>query len=351
MKKYIICFFFAVFLTLFGSTILLAQKISNVRVEQDFELRYYKITFDLSGEEDHPYSIQVIPHRDGRELSKLSFMLGTSTTESIFPGKDHRVFWNPILEGFEPEGWQFRISVKHAPKSMVSVQGGSFRMGSNDGRSHEKPIHEVIVSSFWIGKYQVTQKEWKEVMGNNPSNWQDDNLPVENVSWYDAVEYCNRRSIQEGLTPCYSGKGSGITCDWNANGYRLPTEAEWEYAARGGHKSKGFVYSGSDDINEVAWHEGNSDRRTHNVGDKNSNELGIHDMSGNVWEWCWDWYAGSYYKKSPSINPKGPNSGSYRVLRGGSWSNLDLCRVSNRSNSKPISNSRNHGFRVAGVFY
>ncbi|MCB5224614.1 MAG: bifunctional serine/threonine-protein kinase/formylglycine-generating enzyme family protein, partial [Candidatus Cloacimonadaceae bacterium] len=115
---------------------------------------------------------------------------------------------------------------------MILVEGGSFQMGSNDGYDDEKPIHEVTVSSFWIGKYQVTQKEWTEVMSSNPSEWKGENLPVENVSWHDAVEYCNERSILEGLTPCYSGSGSNITCNWGANGYRLPTEAEWEYAAR-----------------------------------------------------------------------------------------------------------------------
>ncbi|MDP3115426.1 MAG: bifunctional serine/threonine-protein kinase/formylglycine-generating enzyme family protein, partial [Candidatus Cloacimonadaceae bacterium] len=212
--------------------------------------------------------------------------------------------------------------------SMIFVQGDSFKMGSNDGESVEKPVHQVTVSSFYIGKYEVTQKEWTAVMGSNPSYWKGDNLPVERVSWYDAIDYCNKRSLKEGLKPCYSIGGntkpsswsSGtIACDWTANGYRLPTEAEWEYAARGGNKSKGYDYSGSNDINTVAWHYDNSGNKTRDVGTKSANELGIHDMSGNVWEWCWDWYDEEYYGKSPSSDPRGASSGDYRVLRGGSW--------------------------------
>jgi formylglycine-generating enzyme required for sulfatase activity len=329
-----------------------SSSISNIRVEQDRELRYYKIAFDLSGEVGDQYLIQVVPHKDGRELSDLSYLTGAGIDSFIEPGKNHSVYWDAILEGYESEGWQFQIKANLKPKGMIFVKGGSFQMGSNSGDGDESPIHEVTVSSFWIGKYQVTQKEWTEVMGNNPSGRKGKNLPVEMVIWYEVVEYCNKRSILEGLTPCYSGSGSNITCNWGANGYRLPTEAEWEYAARGGLKSKGYKYSGSNSIGTVAWYDENSGSRTHEVGTKKPNELGIHDMSGNVWEWCWDWYAGSYYKKSPSINPKGPNSGSYRVLRGGSWNfNHDFCRISYRDINNPNEGNNNYGFRVCRTFF
>ncbi len=232
--------------------------------------------------------------------------------------------------------------------NMIFVEGGSFQMGSADGSDNQKPVHEVRVSSFWIGKYQITQKEWVEVMGSNPAKWKGDLLPVESVSWYDAVEYCNKRSIREGLTPCYSGSGDNITCNWNANGYRLPTEAEWEYAARGGIKSRGFKYSGSNNIDEVAWYDGNSGWRTHEVGGKKPNELGIYDMSGNVWEWCWD-IDGSYPSGAQS-NPHGATSGTYRVVRGGSWFNFAYyCTVSYRNYSYATYSFSYLGFRVCRV--
>ncbi len=234
--------------------------------------------------------------------------------------------------------------------TLVYVEGGSFMMGSDDLESweDEQPIHEVSVSSFYIGKYQVTQKEWQEVMGDNPSLFKGDKLPVERVSWYDAIIYCNKRSIKEGLNPCYSGSGDNITCDWTANGYRLPTEAEWEYAARGGKKSKGYIYSGSNDLKKVAWYEDNSGDETHPVGEKQANELGIYDMSGNVWEWCWDWYDENYYQQSPKKDPRGPSSGDYsRVLRGGSWyDNVSYCRVADRFSNNPDFRLYFYGLRI-----
>ena len=230
------------------------------------------------------------------------------------------------------------------PDNMVFVQGGTFQMGSNSG----KPVHTVTVNDFYIGKYEVTQKEWKEVMGSNPSNWKCDNLPVEQVSWYDAVEFCNKKSRKEGLTPCYSGSGKSITFNFNANGYRLPTEAEWEYAAGGGNKSRNYKYSGSNSIGDVAWYRSNSGNKTHQVGTKQPNELGIYDMSGNVYEWCNDWYDENYYSKSPKNNPQGPSSGKYSVLRGGSWYFFDYCcRVAYRHGDNRDFSYGNGGFRIA----
>ncbi|MDN5354274.1 MAG: hypothetical protein PWQ09_1030 [Candidatus Cloacimonadota bacterium] len=250
------------------------------------------------------------------------------------------------------------------PASMVFVQGGSFQMGSNssDANDDEQPVHTVSVDDFFIGKYEVTQKEWREVMGDNPSRFKGDNRPVENVSWYDAVEFCNKKSEMEGLEKCYSGRG----CDFSKNGYRLPTEAEWEYAARGGIESDNanYRYAGSNDIDKVAWYWKNSgdtrlsgnwdygkidnnNCRTHPVGQKQPNELGIYDMSGNVGEWCWDWYDSNYYAYSPKNNPQRPSSGSYRVNRGGSWADsADGCRVAGRSGGDPDRSYSGIGFRV-----
>jgi formylglycine-generating enzyme len=232
--------------------------------------------------------------------------------------------------------------------AMVRVEGGTFQMGTaNGGDDDERPVHTVTVKSFYMGKYEVTQKEWQEVMRNNPSNFKGDNLPVENVSYYNAIEYCNKLSQREGLTPAYSGSGDNITCDWNANGYRLPTEAEWEYAAKGGNGSPGnYTYSGSNTIGDVAWYVDNSGGRTQPVGTKAANSLGIHDMSGNVWEWCWDWYGG--YSSGSQNDPRGASSGTSRVVRGGGWgySAGALCSAL-RSYDYPSCRYGYLGFRLA----
>ncbi len=207
-------------------------------------------------------------------------------------------------------------------KNMVFVKGGYFMMGSNDGEADEKPIHKIWVDDFNIGKYEVTQKEWQEVMGSNPSYYRGEDLPVDQVSWNDVQDYLSKLNAKTGKK------------------YRLPTEAEWEYAARGGNKSRGYEYSGSNNIEEAAWYNGNSGSKTHPAGTKKPNELGLYDMTGNVWEWCSDWYDENYYKNSPDRNPQG-GKGSSRLLRGGSWDNSDYnCRVSVRSSNSPGSNDK-----------
>jgi sulfatase modifying factor 1 len=209
------------------------------------------------------------------------------------------------------------IKRQPAPPGFVLVEAGSFRMGSNDG-DKERPVHSVTISrSLFISQYEATQKQWREVMGKNPSSFTGDNLPVQNINWYEVVEYCNRLSRNEGLTPCYSGSGDNIECDFLANGYRLPTEAEWEYAARGGKKSRGYIYAGSNSAKQVSWYNDNSKNQIQPVGQKLPNELGLYDMSGNVSEWCWDWYGN--YSPSAQTDPCGPLGGSNRVNRGGAW--------------------------------
>ena len=222
------------------------------------------------------------------------------------------------------------VGCSKEPIGMVFVAGGTFQMGSNSGESDEKPIHTVTVSSFFMDKTEVTQAQYKKVMGRNPSGFSGcDDCPVEKVSWHDAVAYANKV------------------------GKRLPTEAEWEYAARGGNKSKGYKYSGSNNLDAVGWYNSNSrpdilsDSKTHPVAQKQPNELGLYDMSGNVWEWCSDLYGSDYYSGSPQNDPQGPNSGTRRVLRGGDWRGLDdYCRVAYRSRSNPGSGSSRRGFRL-----
>ncbi len=237
------------------------------------------------------------------------------------------------------------------PQDMVFVAGARFMMGNSKNHSDALPIHQVTVDSFYINQYEVTQAEWQDVMGNNPSLFKEGNnaaMPVEQVTWYDAVEYCNKRSRKEGFTPCYSGSGENIRCNFEADGYRLPTEAEWEFAAIGGNNSRGFIFSGSNSPGAVAWYEGNCQDRPQAVGQKKANELGLYDMSGNVWEWCWDWYAENYYTNSPKQNPRGPNSGDSRSYRGGGGpgGRIEWLRNSGRFHLEASYKCFDMGFRV-----
>lgn len=220
-------------------------------------------------------------------------------------------------------------------RDMVFVEGGTFTMGAtpeqgNDANGDEKPAHQVTLSSFYICKHEVTQTEWQAVMGSNPSKFKGANRPVEQVSWNDCQTFISRLNS-------ITGKN-----------FRLPTEAEWEYAARGGNKSQGNKFSGSNTLDEVGWYSENSGNETHNVMTKSPNELGVYDMSGNVYEWCQDRFGENYYSSSPQSNPKGPSSGSNRVLRGGGWCNGAWgCRVSHRFNGTPDGRGSNLGLRLA----
>jgi formylglycine-generating enzyme required for sulfatase activity len=216
---------------------------------------------------------------------------------------------------------------------MILVEAGSFQMGSVDGYADEQPVHTVHISRpFYIAKYEVTFEEYDRFCDDtlrsrlDDRGWGRGNQPIIHVDWYDATDYCNWLSEKEGLSPCYSGKGKFVECDFSANGYRLPTEAEWEYAARGGTKSQGFTYAGSDNLDEVGWYADNSNDRLQPVGQKLANELGLYDMCGNIFEWCWDWYGEDYYAASPASDPLGPpppqspNPWDFnRVRRSGSW--------------------------------
>jgi formylglycine-generating enzyme required for sulfatase activity len=216
---------------------------------------------------------------------------------------------------------------------LVIVKGGEFTMGctAEQGREcldNEKPARKATLGDFYIGKYEVTQKQWVEVMGSNPSHFKGDDLPVESVSWMEVQEFISKLRQITGRR------------------YRLPTEAEWEYAARGGQSTKNFMYSGGNHADETAWYIGNSGEKTHAVGTKDPNELGIYDMSGNVWEWVADWYG--KYSAAAQENPSGPSAGANRVFRGGGWSGEAwYCRVSGRFNYTPIIRYHSLGFRLA----
>ncbi len=213
----------------------------------------------------------------------------------------------------------------------VWVPEGCFEMGSNEGQSDEKPVHEVCVDGFWMGKYEVTQGEWERVMGDNPAWVKGDDHPVEHVSWDDAQSFINK----------LNNKGQG--------GFRLPTEAEWEYACRSGGRQE--KYCGGNDVDRVAWYASNSGGETHPVGQKAANGLDLYDMSGNVWEWVSDRYDINYYRNSPKDNPQGPSAGAIRVLRGGSWFNSPAhVRAAFRGNDSPGDRGFNLGFRLLRTY-
>lgn len=224
-------------------------------------------------------------------------------------------------------------TVSSAGAEMVLVSGGEFQMGDAEGVD-TAPVHKVAVSSFYIDKHEVTQSIYEKLMGKNPSRRKGPENPVERVRWREAIAFCNARSEAEGLRPCYNVKTG--ECDFSADGYRLPTEAEWEFACRGG--SEDSYYFGNDprQLKSHAWARPNAGRKTHPVGQLRPNGLGLFDMSGNVWEWCNDWYQVDYYGTSPAADPRGPAEGEKKVLRGGAFSSgPESCTSAARNCDEP----------------
>jgi formylglycine-generating enzyme required for sulfatase activity len=259
---------------------------------------------------------------------------------------------------------------------MIAIPGGTFRMGSprGSGLLIERPDHQVTLHDFLLGQFEVTQGQYFDITGMRPSSCRTNpelrgpegwkSLPVEMVNWYEALIFCNKLSLKEKLKPVYRVNGKVNPDDWGtaptdeetatwhvewvhgANGYRLPTESEWEYAARGGSESQNFKYAGGNTPDDVLWYYENSETQSHQIGKKAPNELGLYDMSGNVMEWCWDWQG--VYTAAAKENPLGPHSGLYRIIRGGGWSYaVEYCLVAHRHNNLPYYRGVNLGFRVA----
>ena len=233
---------------------------------------------------------------------------------------------------------------------LCPVKGGEYLMGDDNRQDDdEKPAPPVRVSGFYMGKFPVTQQLWQAVMGSNPSKFKGERRPVETVSWEDAQTFLDklnaRAEVQDFIRQL----------DPPGAKFRLPTEAEWEFAARGGIYSQGYTYAGSDRLKQVGWYVENSNDQTHEVGQLLANELGLHDMSGNVWEWCQDWFSDKYYEECHKLgvmeNPQGPETGSFRVLRGGSSFNSPVaCRSVDRNSRGPEDRDGNIGFRLVFPF-
>ena len=320
---------------------LLAQTVSNVQAEQVG--KQIVITYSLDKQAD----ISVCYTTDGGKTFSAPLKQVTGDVGKNIAAGNHTITWN-VLEEVDkliaddimfvviPSGGGLTFTVNGVTFKMVKVEGGTFTMGAtaeqeDDAYDRERPAHQVTLSDYYIGQTEVTQALWTAVMGSNPSKSKGDNLPVEWVSWDDC------QSFIEELNSLLSKQLGGMR-------FALPTEAQWEFAARGGNQSTGYKYAGSNDINDVAWYV-YSGGMTHPVAQKQPNELGLYDMSGNVWEWCKDWYGN--YSSNAQTNPQGPASGTNRVYRGGCWMNIvEYCRVSYRGSITPDIRDDSLGFRL-----
>ena len=248
-------------------------------------------------------------------------------------------------EPAETQGTSASETKSDSGMEMVLIPEGRFVMGDAD--EIDAPPHEVVLSPFYMDKNLVTQSEYERVMGENPSRWKGGDNPVEQVRWSDAVKYCNKRSELEGLQPCYDLET--WQCDFEASGYRLPTEAEWEYACRAGTKTAYYFGDNKSKLSDHAWFEDNAGDKPHPVGGRPANPWGLYDMHGNVWQWCNDFYQVDYYQNSPEKDPRGPQTGENKVVRGGAWKfSADSCRSGYRYNENPGYSDVCFGYDIYG---
>ena len=340
MKRFISLL--AMLLALAGGR-LMSQNVTNVVARQVGNT--VEVTYNI----DRAAAVSMLFSTDGGNTYTTLAQSLTGDIGQVQPG-NRKIVWNMLQDAAEWEvaRARFKIMAKDDSRltftangvsfTMVAVQGGTFTMGctaeqGSDCESDEKPAHSVSLNDYFIGQTEVTQGLWKAVMGSNPASFKNgDSYPVETVSWDDCQQFISR--LNSLLSSQLGGKR-----------FALPTEAQWEYAARGGKKSNGYKYAGSNSLSSVGWYTDNSSSSTHPVAQKAANELGLYDMSGNVWEWCQDWYGS--YSRSAQSNPSGAASGSGRVLRGGSWdSRARGCRVSFRLINTPSYCGGYYGLRL-----
>jgi formylglycine-generating enzyme required for sulfatase activity len=338
-----------------------------------------------------PVYVSAYDYADGRVVAINSLTGEGANGEKVASGI-HRLVWDPSADGVDVITDDLRIALRVSdqaplpPEGFVAIPGGTFAMGDalgdGPGIGDETPLHIVTISPFYMAQAEITKSQWDDVLTWALANgYEFDNSgsakaaghPVNMVNWYDVVKWCNARSEKEGLRPCYtvdgavyrSGRSELVVCDWSADGYRLPTEAEWEYAARGGLSGRRFPlgntlshavanYFGSgwhayDASPTRYYHPAYRDRirpYTSPAGAFVANGYGLYDVAGNVWEWCWDWYDADYYQQAPAVNPRGPGASESRIIRGGSWFYYaNLCRVSHRPCSRPGTSYSYYGFR------
>ena len=311
-----------------------SQKIGNIRAEQDGNniVIHYDI-INLSGAET--FDISLYLSIDEAEFTGPLRSVSGDVGMNVAAGRNKKITWYVLeeRESLKSNSVEFKVMARTYNAKiieMVFVEGGEFVQGSLK-EDDEKPMHTTYVNDFFIGKFEITQRQWKIIMGSNPSFFDYcEECPVENVSWKDVESFIQMLNAETGMN------------------YRLPTESEWEYAAKGGNKSMDYVFSGGDNPDEVGWYKGNNKQQTRKPGLKKPNELGIFDMSGNVMEWCNDWYSQSYYNQSPYKNPTGPPGGIHKVIRGGSWNTgkMDI-RAANRSYASRGGKYDDLGFRLA----
>lgn len=265
---------------------------------------------------------------------------------------DNKIIKNDVVvpqEVFKP-----KASIIFDKNFFEYLEGRTFDMGSKNGSFSEKPVRDVSVGNFIFGIKEITMGEYLEfcekkgdgnLIPNTPPWGWGKEFPAAGISWFDAVEFCNWKSDKENLVPCYKKVGTNVTWNQSANGYRLPTEAEWEFIAKEGQMNYPYLYAGSNDITSIGWTSRNSEEVAHKVGSSTPNNLGVYDLTGNVWEWCWDWYSPTYFQKKENDNPLGPSTGTTRVLKGGAWSSDDTT-ISSRYFQNPDTKSFDIGFRI-----
>jgi|SaaInlStandDraft_4_1057021.scaffolds.fasta_scaffold30743_1 hypothetical protein len=317
-------------------TLSFAQNITNV--QQKVENGRIIIYFNLEGDGSESFDISVLASKDGKIITpKVIF----GDLKYVQSGSNNYIWWEPKLEGLSLSNWDVELSaipVEFTSIDFVFIPGGTFEMGCGlviGCGKNEKPLHKVTIRDFLMSSTEVTQSQWKAIMGDNPSQFIGENLPVENVNWNDIQKFLNKLS------------------NLTNKKHFLPSEAQWEYAAREGGETSIWPGTGSrKELQDYSWYKFNSSQRTHNVGTKKPNSYGLYDMGGNVSEWCLDWYDRKYYEYSSQGNPQGPKKGWFKVQRGGNWtSESKQLKCQNRTYGTVVESSNEVGFRVVRMVY